>query len=107
MFSYPEFNDKDDQVIPGFFKHQSNALSFYRSQNVLCRSKFFEPAQKFNCIWCLFKNFCAGTKTNFTECKSSFCLAQNVCDWHNMHIHFWSDTKNLDWHETFLTCKRT
>ena len=24
MFSYPEFNDKDDQVIPGFFKHQSN-----------------------------------------------------------------------------------
>ena len=22
------------------------ALSFYRSQNVLCRSKFFEPAQK-------------------------------------------------------------
>ena len=26
------------------------ALSFYRSQNVLCRSKFFEPAQKFGCI---------------------------------------------------------
>ena len=24
MFSYPEFNDKDDQVIPGFFKQQSN-----------------------------------------------------------------------------------
>ena len=29
---------------------QSNALSFYRSQNVLCRSKFFEPAQNFDCI---------------------------------------------------------
>ena len=28
----------------------SNALSFYRSQNVLYRSKFFEPAQKFDCI---------------------------------------------------------
>ena len=28
----------------------TNALSFYRSQNVLCRSKLFEPAQKFNCI---------------------------------------------------------
>ena len=28
----------------------SYALSFYRSQNVLCRSKFFEPAQKFDCI---------------------------------------------------------
>ena len=26
------------------------ALSFYRSQNVLCRSKFLEPAQKFDCI---------------------------------------------------------
>ena len=26
------------------------ALSFYRFQNVLCRSKFFEPAQKFDCI---------------------------------------------------------
>ena len=26
------------------------ALSFYKSQNVLCRSKFFEPDQKFNCI---------------------------------------------------------
>ena len=26
------------------------ALSFYRSQNALCRSKFFEPAQKFECF---------------------------------------------------------
>ena len=26
------------------------ALSFYRSQNVLCQSKFFESAQKFDCI---------------------------------------------------------
>ena len=31
-------------------KECTNALSFYRSQNVLCRSKFFEPAQKFDCI---------------------------------------------------------
>ena len=30
----------------------SYAVSFYRSQNVLCRSKFFEPAQKFDCIDC-------------------------------------------------------
>ena len=43
----------------------TNALSFYRSQNILCQSKPFEPAQKF-------------------ECKSSFCQAQNVCDCHNM-----------------------
>ena len=60
------------------------ALSFYKSQNVLCQSKFFEPAQKFDCIQCLFKNFCVGTKTNFTECKSSFCLAQNSCNWHKL-----------------------
>ena len=26
------------------------ALSFYRSQNALCRSKFYESAQKFDCI---------------------------------------------------------
>ena len=26
------------------------ALSFYRSQNVSCRYKFFEPAQKFDCL---------------------------------------------------------
>ena len=26
----------------------------------------------------------AGTKTNFTECESSFCQTQNVCDCHNM-----------------------
>ena len=30
------------------------------------------------------KKLCAGTKTNFTECKSPFCLAQNVSDCHNM-----------------------
>ena len=28
----------------------SYALAFYRSQNVLCQSKFYEPAQKFDCI---------------------------------------------------------
>ena len=27
-----------------------NALSFYRSQIVSCRSKFFGPAQKFGCV---------------------------------------------------------
>ena len=79
----------------------SFALSFCRSQNVLCRSKFFVPAQKFDCAQCLFKNFCAGTKINFAECKSSFCLAQNVCDCHNMEINFWSGTKNLDQPKTF------
>ena len=31
-------------------KCSTNFLSFYRPQNVLCRSKFFEPAQNFDCI---------------------------------------------------------
>ena len=30
--------------------NKTNALSFYRSQNVLYQSKFFESAQKFDCI---------------------------------------------------------
>ena len=47
------------------------------------------------------KTFCAGTETNFTECTSSFCLAQNVCDWQNLEINFWSDPKSLDPHKTF------
>jgi hypothetical protein len=34
----------------GIRSKYNNALSFYRSQNVLCRSKFFEPVQKFDCI---------------------------------------------------------
>ena len=29
---------------------ETYALSFYKSQNVLCQSKFFESAQKFQCI---------------------------------------------------------
>ena len=68
----------------------TTALSLYRSQNVLCRSKCFEPAQNF---W-----LCtAGTKTNFTECKLSFCLAQIVCDCHNyVNRLFGKKKKNLD-----------
>ena len=62
--------------------HVSYALSFYRSQNDLSWSKFFEPSQKFDCIQCLFKNFCAGIKTNFTEFKPSICLAQNFLKRH-------------------------
>ena len=45
---------------------------FTMSQNVLSQSNFFEAVQRFDCIYCLFKNFCASTKNNFTKCKSSF-----------------------------------
>ena len=36
--------------IPKDIEDQSFALSFYRSQNVLCQSKFSKPAQKFDFI---------------------------------------------------------
>ena len=48
------------------------------------------------------KRFCGGATTNFTECRLSFCLAQNVCDRHNTYVN-----KNLVWHKAFWTCKRT
>ena len=65
-------------ACPDNCKELTYALSFYRSQNVLCQSKCFAPFQKFDCIQCLFKNICASTKTCFTECKSSFFLAQHI-----------------------------
>ena len=46
--------------------------------------------------------FVPAQKANFTEYKSSFCLAQNFCDCHNMYINFWFGTKNLDQPKTFV-----
>ena len=66
----------------------TTALSFYRSQNDLGLFKFFEPHQKLNCILCRSKKICAGTKTEFTEWKLSFGLAQNVNQflvWHKVY----------------------
>ena len=75
---------QNSELVKQCHEQLTNALSFYKSRNVLRRSNFFESAQKFDCIQCIFKKFCAGTKNKFTECKSSFCLTQNVCDCHNM-----------------------
>jgi hypothetical protein len=47
------------------------ALSFYRSQIFLCRSKYFEPAQKF--IYILYQ-----TKKGFAFKKIGFCAGTNV-----------------------------
>ena len=50
---------KQIKFSKGFFRQSkfknripciTNALSFYRSQNILCLSKFLEPAKKFDCI---------------------------------------------------------
>ena len=44
----------------------------------------------------LLQNFRAGTKTEFTEWKSSFGLAQKVWNWHNMWTNILSGIKNLE-----------
>ena len=57
-------------IISLFLKNPSiSALSFYMSQNVLCRSKLFEPAQKFDCIYAL-----------------SFYRSQNVLGWSKFFV---------------------
>ena len=58
----------------------SNALSFYRSQNVLCRSKFFEPAPKLVCIYVV-------------PLKKLLCWQKNQFYW--LQIIFLSGTKFL------------
>ena len=60
----------------------SYALSFYRSQNVLCLSKFFEPAQKFICILCQSQTFCARQKDDLHSVKLVFVPAQKFLKRH-------------------------
>ena len=90
--------------------HESkpNALSFYRSPNVLCWSKFFEPAQKFIYILCQSQTFCARQKKWFAFSKIGFCAgtkvfeeALNAVKFLDRHKTFWAgpnflcQTKNL------------
>ena len=73
----------------------------------LCRSKFFEPVPKIDCISCLFKTFCAGTKTNFTECTYLFVwrkmfVTATICKYiFGLAQKIWTSTKH------FGNCKRT
>ena len=60
-------------------KHQSlqgqfYALSFYRSQNVLWRSKFFEPAQKFDAFSASSKTFVLAQKPTLLNANHLFVL---------------------------------
>ena len=80
-------------LSPGFF--QVYSINLKKKRNYLCLillqvPKCFMPVQIFWAspkIWLhlvhLQKLLCC-QKTNFTECKSSFCPAQNVLDRHNM-----------------------
>ena len=84
-------------------QHQvfTNALSFYRSQNVLCWSKFFVLDQKFIYILCQLKRFCA----------------RPIDDLHSVKLVFWAGTKVyeealnaikfLDWLQTFGPAQST
>ena len=60
----------------------TNALSFYRSQNVLCRSKFFVSDQKFIYILCRSQTFCAIQKDDLHSVKLFFVPAQKFLKRH-------------------------
>ena len=61
---------------------QTNASSFYRSQNVLGWSKFFVPDQKFIYILCQSQTFCAEQKDNLHAVKLVFVPAQKFLKRH-------------------------
>ena len=60
----------------------TNALSFYRSQNVLGWSKFFVPDQKFIYILWQSQTFCARQKDDLHSVKLVFVLAQKFLKRH-------------------------
>ena len=55
-----------------------NALSFYRSQNVLGGSKFFVPDQKFIYVLWQSQTFCARQKDDLHSEKLFFCAGTKV-----------------------------
>ena len=55
-------------------KIYSNALSFYRSQNVLCRSKFFEPAKNLTAFSASSKPFVLAQKPILLNANHLLCL---------------------------------
>ena len=67
-----------DEVAP----KKTNALSFYRSQKVLCRSKFFVPDQKSIYILCQSQTFCARQKDDLHSVKLVFVPAQKFLKRH-------------------------
>ena len=62
-----------------FEKGKTDALSFYRSQNVFCRSKFFEPAKNLTA-------FSASSKTFVLAQKPILLNANHLLVWHKMFV---------------------
>ena len=71
----------------------SIALSFYRSQNVLCWSKFFVSDQKFIYILCQSQRFCTRQKYDLASVKLFLYRHKKQFYW--MQIIFLSGTKYL------------
>ena len=65
-----------------FVTKETNALSFYRSQNVLGRSKFFVPDQTFIYILWQSQTFCARQKDDLHSVKLFFVPAQKYLKRH-------------------------
>ena len=63
-------------------KEETNALSFYRSQNVLGWSKCFVPNQKFIYILWQSQTFCARQRDDLHSVKLVFVSAQNFLNRH-------------------------
>ena len=80
-------------------KIQLAALSFYRSQNVLCWSKCFVSDQKFIYILCQAQTFCARQKDDLHSVKLVFVPTQKFLK--RLTQKIWTGTKH------FATCKRT
>ena len=59
---------------------EMSALSFYRSQNVLCRSKSFVSDQKFIYILCQSQTFCARQIDDLHSVKLVFVPAQKFLE---------------------------
>ena len=70
------------KIVCGCLIHKTYALSFYRSQNVLCWSKFFVPEQKFIYILWQPQIFCARQKDDLHSVKLVFVPAQNFLKRH-------------------------
>ena len=75
---------------------QTNALSFYRSQNVLGRSKFFLPDIYLHIV--AVTNILCQTKRWFAFSKIGFCAGTIFFE---EALNFWAGSKNLDPYKTF------
>ena len=79
---YSNLSDNYHFVPVSVETYDAYALSFYRSQNVLCWSKFFEPAQKFSDTLCQLQTFCARQKDDLHSVKLVFVPAQKFLKRH-------------------------